>query len=50
MLEARVPDWRSHGKVDLSKVGGKWLLLGTSSYQTGAKYLETGKQIPTLDW
>ena len=35
------------GKVDPLKVGGKMLILSsTSSYQTGAKYLKTGKQIP----
>ena len=33
------------GKVDLFKVGGKMLILGcTTGYETGAKYLKTGKQ------
>ena len=44
---SQVARLEGHGKVDLSKVGGKMLILScTSSYQTGAKYLKTGKQIP----
>ena len=46
---ARTQDARleRHGKVNPSKVRGKSLILGyTSSFQTGAKYLKTGKQIP----
>ena len=36
-----------HGKVDPSKCYGKMMFLGcTRSYQTGAKYLKTGKLIP----
>ena len=43
LLKATVPG--GHGKVDLFKVEGKLLVLGcTSSCQTGAKYLNTGKQ------
>ena len=40
-----------HGIQDLVTCYGKMLILScTSSYQTGAKYLKTGKQIPALDW
>ena len=45
---ARIQDARLDGasKVDLSKVEGKMVHLGcTSNYQTGARYLKTGKQI-----
>ena len=44
---ARIQDakLKGPGKVDLSKMESNMVHLGcTSNYQTGAKYLKTGKQ------